>query len=90
MAKIVRFLFICKRVVLGQKELDLRSDELKTIFVDIETIVIFTWTFVGVDKYIKLRGVIIDNWIDLQNAGVLVIPNDGYGKFWEISNPPIV
>ena len=31
----------------------------------------------------------IDNWMDLQDAHILVLLSGGYGKLWKTSNPPI-
>lgn len=68
LGKSIRFLHFCKRVILVQLELHLRSKGLKNFYVNTETIVTITWSTVRPDKPIKAKNVAIDNWIDLQDV----------------------
>lgn len=85
----VRFLHICKWVVLAQLEPNLSENDLKNICVNIGTGVTLTWTPVRIDKLIRAKDITIYNKMDLQDDWVLVIYNNRYRKFWETGNLPM-
>ena len=59
----------------GVTRVDLSDNGLENLQVEAGTVVALTWTFVGVEKPIKAKGFTINNWMDQQDARVLVILN---------------
>lgn len=68
MAKRIKFVHICKQVVLAKLELLLCVDGLKNLCNGTRITVVLIMIFIGVYKPIQAKGIMIDNWIDLQNT----------------------
>lgn len=67
-ANSIRFLSVCKHVVLAQLEFDLGKNGLENLWVEAGTIMALTWTSMGVEKSIEAKNFTINNWMSLQDA----------------------